>query len=37
MSRESMNKHLRYWREEDLIRIEDGYYVISDLEALRHM
>jgi CRP-like cAMP-binding protein len=37
MSRESMNKHLRYWREEGLIRIEDGYYVITDLEALRQI
>jgi CRP-like cAMP-binding protein len=35
MSRESMNKHLRQWREEDLIRIRDGYYVITDLEALQ--
>ncbi len=35
MSRESMNKHLRQWREEDLIRIRDGYYVITDLDALQ--
>ena len=35
MSRESMNKHLRQWREEDLIRIQDGYYVITDLDALQ--
>jgi len=35
MSRESMNKHLRQWREEDLIRIQDGHYVITDLEALQ--
>jgi biotin operon repressor len=37
MSRESMNKHLRQWREAGLIRIQDGYYVIIDLEALRRM
>ena len=37
MSRESMNKHLRQWREEGLIRIQDGCYVITDLEALREM
>ncbi len=37
MSRESMNKHLRQWREEGLIRIQDGYYVVTDLEALREM
>ena len=35
MSRESMNKHLRQWREEDLIRVQDGHYVITDLEALQ--
>jgi CRP/FNR family cyclic AMP-dependent transcriptional regulator len=35
MSRESMNKQLRQWREEDLIRIERGYYVVVDLDALR--
>jgi CRP-like cAMP-binding protein len=37
MSRESMNKHLRQWREEDLIRVQEGYYVITDLEALQAM
>jgi CRP/FNR family cyclic AMP-dependent transcriptional regulator len=37
MSRESMNKHLRQWREADLIRIQDGHYVVTDLEALRQM
>jgi CRP/FNR family transcriptional regulator, cyclic AMP receptor protein len=37
MSRESMNKHLRQWREADLIRIQDGHYVVTDLEALRRM
>ncbi|MGH6913002.1 MAG: helix-turn-helix domain-containing protein, partial [Geminicoccales bacterium] len=37
MSRESMNKQLRQWREENLIRIQDGYYVITDLNALRAM
>ena len=37
MSRESMNKHLRQWREADLIRIRDGHYVVTDLEALRAM
>ncbi len=35
MSRESMNKLLRQWREEGLVRIQDGYYVITDLEELR--
>jgi CRP/FNR family transcriptional regulator, cyclic AMP receptor protein len=35
MSRESMNKHLRQWRDEDLVRIEDGHYVITDLKALQ--
>ena len=37
MSRESMNKQLHQWREEDLIRIEDGHYVLTDLEALRDL
>jgi CRP-like cAMP-binding protein len=37
MSRESMNKHLRQWREEDLIRVQEGYYVITDLAALQAM
>jgi hypothetical protein len=37
MSRESMNKHLRQWREENLIRVQEGYYVITDLEALQAM
>ena len=37
MSRESMNKHLRQWREDNLIRVEEGYYVITDLEALQAM
>ena len=37
MSRESMNKHLRQWREEDLIRIQEGYYVITNLDALQAM
>jgi len=37
MSRESMNKQLRLWREEDLIRVQDGYYVVTNLEALRAM
>jgi CRP/FNR family cyclic AMP-dependent transcriptional regulator len=37
MSRESMNKHLRQWREDDLIRVQEGYYVITDLAALQAM
>jgi CRP/FNR family cyclic AMP-dependent transcriptional regulator len=37
MSRESMNKQLRQWREEDLIRVQDGFYVVTNLEALRAM
>jgi CRP/FNR family transcriptional regulator, cyclic AMP receptor protein len=37
MSRESMNKHLRQWREENLIRIEGGHYVITDLKALQEV
>jgi len=32
-----MNKQLRQWRREDLIRIEDGFYVVRDLDALRTM
>jgi CRP/FNR family cyclic AMP-dependent transcriptional regulator len=35
MSRESMNKQLKQWRQDDLIRIEDGRYVLTNLEALR--
>jgi CRP-like cAMP-binding protein len=35
MSRESMNKQLKQWRQDGLIRIEDGHYVLTDLEALR--
>lgn len=35
MSRESMNKQLRQWRQEGLIRVENGYYVLTDLDALR--
>lgn len=35
MSRESMNKQLGQWRREGLIRLEDGYITISDLDALR--
>jgi CRP/FNR family cyclic AMP-dependent transcriptional regulator len=37
MSRESMNKHLRQWREAGLIQMREGHYVITDLEALRQM
>jgi CRP-like cAMP-binding protein len=37
MSRESMNKQLRQWREEDLIRVQEGFYVVTNLEALRAM
>ena len=35
MSRESMNKQLKQWRQDGLIRIEDGHYVLTDLDALR--
>jgi CRP/FNR family transcriptional regulator, cyclic AMP receptor protein len=35
MSRESMNKQLKQWRQDDLIRIEDGRYVLTNLDALR--
>ena len=37
MSRESMNKQLKQWRHDDLIRIEDGRYVLTNLDALRDM
>jgi CRP/FNR family cyclic AMP-dependent transcriptional regulator len=35
MSRESMNKQLKQWRQDDLIRIEDGRYVLTNLDVLR--
>jgi CRP/FNR family cyclic AMP-dependent transcriptional regulator len=35
MSRESMNKQLKLWRQDGLIRTEDGHYVLTDLDALR--
>jgi CRP/FNR family transcriptional regulator, cyclic AMP receptor protein len=37
MSRESMNKQLKQWRQDHLIRIEDGRYVLTNLDALRDM
>jgi CRP-like cAMP-binding protein len=37
MSRESMNKQLKQWRQDGLIRIENGHYVLTDLDALRDM
>lgn len=37
MSRESMNKQLRQWRQENLITVEDGCYVLTDIEAIREM
>ncbi|MGH6903169.1 MAG: Crp/Fnr family transcriptional regulator [Geminicoccaceae bacterium] len=37
MSRESMNKQLKHWRHDSLIRIEDGRYVLTNLDALRDM
>ena len=35
MSRESMNKQLKQWWQEGLIRVEEGRYILTDLEALR--
>ena len=37
MSRESMNKQLKQWRQDGLIRTENGHYVLTDLDALRDM
>jgi CRP/FNR family transcriptional regulator, cyclic AMP receptor protein len=37
MSRESMNKQLKQWRQDGLISIEGGRYVLTNLEALRDM
>ena len=37
MSRESMNKQLKQWRQDGLISIEEGRYVLTNLEALRDM
>jgi CRP-like cAMP-binding protein len=35
MSRESMNKQLKQWRQDGLVRIEDGCYVLTKPDALR--
>jgi CRP/FNR family transcriptional regulator, cyclic AMP receptor protein len=37
MSRESMNKQLKQWRQEGLIRLEEGRYILTDLEALHDL
>jgi CRP/FNR family transcriptional regulator, cyclic AMP receptor protein len=37
MSRESMNKQLKQWRQDNLIRIEEARYVVTDLGSLRDM
>jgi CRP/FNR family transcriptional regulator, cyclic AMP receptor protein len=37
MSRESMNKQLKQWRQEGLVRVEEGRYVLIDLDALRNL
>ena len=37
MSRESMNKQLKQWRQDGLVRIEDGCYVLTKPEALRNL
>ena len=37
MSRESMNKQLKQWRQDGLIRTENGHYVLTDLDALRDL
>jgi CRP/FNR family cyclic AMP-dependent transcriptional regulator len=37
MSRESMNKQLGQWRRDNLILIEDGYIIITDLDRLRDL
>jgi CRP-like cAMP-binding protein len=37
MTRESMNKQLKQWRQDGLVRTEDGHYVLTDLDALREM
>ena len=37
MSRESMNKQLGQWRRAGLIRLEDGYITVPDLDALREL
>ena len=37
MSRESMNKQLKQWRQEGLIRVEDGRYILTDLDALHDL
>jgi CRP-like cAMP-binding protein len=37
MSRESMNKQLKQWRQEGLIRVEEGHYILTDLEALHDL
>jgi CRP/FNR family cyclic AMP-dependent transcriptional regulator len=35
MSRESMNKQLRQWREEGLVRMEHGHLILTDIDTLR--
>ena len=37
MSRESMNKQLKQWRRDRLIRMDDGYITITDLDRLREI
>ena len=37
MSRESMNKQLRQWREDELVHMERGHLILTDLEALREI
>ena len=37
MSRESMNKQLKQWRQDGLIRVEEGLYILADLDVLRDM
>ncbi len=35
LARENVNRQLRAWREEGLIRVDHGYIVIEDMEGLR--
>jgi CRP/FNR family cyclic AMP-dependent transcriptional regulator len=37
MSRESINKQLGQWRREELVRDDDGFYTITDMDRLREM
>ena len=32
-----MNKQLKQWRQEGLIRVEEGRYVLTDLAALHDL